>query len=111
VDVIEAGNKSGHSKRTLERAKRELNARSKKIGNAWLWSLPEEPKKHLQGDIEERQLRQGCQDFEVPREGGHEPVVPDAHQHRQQLMGQINGGLGGVGGLDAEALSETFRGA
>jgi len=114
ADVIEAGKKAGHAKRTLERAKRELNVRSQKIGSAWLWSLPEQPKKHWQDDLDEREDRQDRQDFEVRRAGGHEldeRCIPNAHQLRQELTGQINGGLGGVGGLDADALSDAFRGA
>ncbi len=47
LDVQSAAAKQGLSKRTLERAKQELNVVSVQSEGAWFWSLPEETSQHV----------------------------------------------------------------
>jgi hypothetical protein len=39
-DVIDVAKQEGHSKRTLDRAKKNLGVRSKKTTTGWMWELP-----------------------------------------------------------------------
>lgn len=107
IEIRDAAERSGHSTRTLQRAKGALGIKSSKRADGWWWELPRKP---IGGpglfDEQERQERQDCQTSEQPEVGINDceelPFNSDQGQDCQEFETESVGTLGAVGYLESD---------
>lgn len=111
-DVTAAAKIAGHSKRTIERAKKQQRVRHKKGGNGWMCLLPEHFTKTANEKAQDRQGGQDRQPSPTDEIGVVQEALPSRGQvgeDRHLRPSEMLGGVGELGGLDDDALADAFK--
>lgn len=105
-EVKASAGEAGIKWRTIERAKKQLGIRSRRVEKRWAWSLPDAARMTSdlfetteQQAVQQRHVRQGRQAEGEPVSGGL--VNGATFEHRQPECHAIAGGVGGLGVVDA----------